>query len=110
MSADSLIHVAGAALRAPFFARPKSRSACGIFSRRASTATGVAPGNRPELRENLALVKGRRRLPLGCAHVAWQRDRVFRAQHVAGRSWWGIYSEDFEWVCGRWTTQKRRCP
>jgi hypothetical protein len=50
---------------------------------------------RPDLRDLLAPVKGRRQLGLGLALVAWQRGVIFTTS-FQGHRWRGVYKEDFE--------------
>lgn len=50
---------------------------------------------RPDLREALAPLKGRRQLGLGLALVAWQRGVIFTTS-FQGHRWRGVYKEDFE--------------
>jgi hypothetical protein len=51
--------------------------------------------DRPDLREGLAPMKGRRRLGLGTAIIAWQRGVTFPVS-FQGHRWRGVYKDDFE--------------
>ena len=65
---------------------------------------GFNASNRPDLRSTYIQVKGRRRLNLGSALVAYQRGALFKADiNTEGTKCWAVFAEDYEDIQKKWT-------
>jgi len=66
---------------------------------------GYGADNRPDLREFHTVVRGERRLHLGCALIAHLRGVIIKRQQGVspGENIRGVYTEDFQAIREKWT-------